>query len=131
VGEGLNSYTDFMHLFVDEKDIVIFKNSRGMFDDVKCLKFNPHFKEALNKTTDTITIPFRAFRQHYMVLAERLEFFFLPFRHDADMDNYISPNSTFNGKQICHLSKDDIARIAGTNCGGWLNDECIDFMVRW
>jgi len=129
---SINSKTDFIHVIWNQDEIVWFTNKGGMFK-----KGKPIAKEfpTMVSTDDqeTFIFPFAAVREHLMLLATTLDFFFLPFQDGTPMHDFIQPNMFVSNEQrtfVCEDDRDSVAR-KGSRTHGYLTDNAIDFFIRW
>jgi len=127
-----NSTSDYIHFIWESDDLSIFKNSTGTFGKIKTFsrRYNKLF-EALEVQPDqySFNFPFSAIRNHLMLLASNLDLFFLPFRNDADMHDFIHPSHVYAFADSVVVTNKEKRLVAQD--GGWLNDQCIDFFTRW
>ena len=144
--DGKESLTDYMHFLWEYDDISIFKNSTGTFGSLT--SFSRRFRNAFilmgnaarstppNKMFSTLdsltskenfTFPFAAIRNHLMILATDLDFFYLPFRQSPEeMHDFIHAD---RWNQYVTVTPRDRSYFMQND--GWLNDAGIDFYIRW
>ena len=75
------------------------------------------------------SVPFAFVREHLQLLAQQLEFFFLPFQPGVDMDDFIMPTRSYSSRETTSLNERAVESIKKHN--GWLTDEAIDLYSRW
>lgn len=128
------STTDRIHFMFNAENIVVFKNTTGLFGNTRILRYQPGYDSvetlAASKAKDyEVTFPFKAVRNHLMILAQKLQFFYLPFQDGVDLGGFITPNRVFTDRHRAYLSERDIESIRKPS--GWLGDPSIDFMMKW
>jgi hypothetical protein len=126
------SLTDYIHYIFNGVDIVVYRNTTGKFKKPN-LNFNKEYESITAKPSSKDALfefPFSLARSHFMILAQRLEFFFLPFHVNTPMGDHIRKNYAQN--DTLEFSESDFKRIAKPEgSSGWLSDRCVDFMTRW
>jgi hypothetical protein len=130
LADAHESKTDCIHFIRNQEDICLFKNDTGSFGRIH--SFSRRFGKIsfstddkyISETTD-ISFPFAIQRRNLMLLSSNLYFFFLPYRDNAHMDDFIEPN-----RSITIIAERERA-ILRKKTPAWLNDECIDFYIRW
>jgi len=131
LSKGTTSNTDFMHFIWNAEDISIFKNSTGTFGRIKVLarQYLIQYAELdSDKNQESFDFPFAAVRNHLMLLASELDFFFLPFRRDADLYDYLRPRAGYEGRYDVQITVREKRLVSD---GKWINDASIDFFIRW
>ena len=129
------STTDYIHIIFSGKgsdNIYMCTNTSGMIG--KGLPFGKQIKpnfDQLTKNADCtyFRFPFCIKRQNLMLLAAGLDFFFLPFSDDADMNGFIHPSEQVGHNCIAHVTLKDIQKMEKID--SWLTDVQIDFYIRW
>jgi hypothetical protein len=130
--QAADSTSDYIHFIWESDDICLFKNSTGTFGKVRRRwipqAFNTKFEEVTKQHSDSLfTFPFAFIRQHLLVIASQLDLFFLPFRDDCDLSDFIEPNEAFNHRMATYLNERDVEKVRS----GWITDAGIDFFIRW
>ena len=127
--DAQKSKTDFIHFIRNQEDICLFKNDTGSFGRIHSLsrrfgKISCGTNDNYISESDDFSFPFAIQRRNLMLLSSNLYFFFLPFRDNAHLDDFIEPN-----RAITIITARE-RKLLGKQ-SGWLNDECIDFYIRW
>ena len=133
LNNAASSTTDYIHFIWDTEDIVIFKNSTGTFGKLRS------FSKQVDRSFSSVdhvggkhtafSVPFAFVREHLQLLAQQLEFFFLPFQPGVDMDDFIMPTRSYSSRETTSLNERAVESIKKHN--GWLTDEAIDLYSRW
>ena len=111
------STTDYIHIIFSGKgsdDVYMCTNTSGMIG--KGLPFGkqikPNFDQLTNNKNCTyFRILFCIKRQNLMLPSARLDFFFLPFSDDADMNGFIHPCEQVGHNCIAHVTLKDIQKM--------------------
>jgi len=136
--QAKNSTSDYIHYIWDSLDICVFKNTTGSFGKVR--SFSRRFKNVsymnidFTKNKDEFFFPFAMQRRNLMLLASNLEMFFLPFLGSTEKEeDYIEPNSVYTDRLTTMITSHERNLLMKGKKGKakWLNDECIDFYIRW
>lgn len=131
--DSKSSATDLMHFIWHADDICVFRNTTGTFGRIQ--SFSKRFKISYDEIdfsaqSDEFKFPFHIARRNIMLLACNLDFFFLPFDGTIQKEEeYIEPNSSYTDGLTTTITKRE--RLLIKKKGMWLNDECIDFYIRW
>ena len=128
------SSSDFMHFIWDAEDICVFKNNSGSFAKIR--SFSRRYSKIENKDVvftskaKEFSFPFEFQQRNLWLLACNLDLFFLPFQNGKlKEEDYIEPNSVYTSKMVTLITESERRRVKAKD--GWLNDQCIDFYIRW
>ena len=142
-----HSNRDFIHFIRDlEKnpDLAIFKNTTGHFvkERGRQRRLTERFRDVKFLTEpESISFPFSSKREHLMLLASGLDFYFLPFQNDEDINEFLQPNNMYSQHSIVTVQRWDReclinkwlgprysnSSLAPSNPGWELTDPTIDF----
>jgi len=129
---AVKSKTDFIHVIWDNDEIVWFTNKTGSFRKGKSV--GKEFRTLVSsQDPEEFIFPFAAIREHLMLLATNLDFFYLPFQDSAPMHDFIQPNEFVPNRQrtfVCEVDRDSVA-AKGSRSSGHLTDNAINFFIRW
>jgi hypothetical protein len=133
LNKASDSNSDFIHFIWGNDDLSIFKNTTGTFGDITPFTrtYSKYYAPLTFGTqTEEFSFPFSLERNLFMMLASRLDFFYLPFRGSANMNDFIKPSTQHLGSHTVTIKKKDRKRINDLRKGE-LNDELIDFLMNW
>ena len=146
-----HSNRDFIHFIRDlEKnpDLAIFKNTTGLLvkERGRQRQLTERFRDVKFLTEPgSFSFPFSSKREHLMLLASGLDFYFLPFQNDEDINEFLQPNNMYSQHSIVTVQRRDReclinkwlgprysnSSLAPSNPGWELTDPTIDFFARW
>jgi hypothetical protein len=152
VDNPVDAVTDYIHFIWDhdeKSDLSVFRNSSGVFSKLtaSAAEQRPKYPELdikLQSTTDTFVFPFLITREHVMLLSSGLDFYFLPFRVDVQMNDFIQASQSHASSQFTEVDIRTRERFMGKKLFErvgvnakekppdiWLNDQNVDFFARW
>jgi hypothetical protein len=130
---GEDSKTDYVHFMRDESNMCVFRNQTGEFGDVHHLhrRIRRHYYKDKPLSTNKwlIIFPFKVKREHTLVLASGLHLFYLPFKENVDMDDFLRPTSATSHHKRVSIGKEHYAIMESEE--GWLVDSHINFVGKW
>ncbi len=138
---------DFIHFIRDLEgtpDLAVFRNNTGIFSHsiAKPTCAEAFVDVTFNTEQDSFSFPFSSTREHLMLLASGLPLFFLPFRNDVEIADFIRPSAVHDWNTTVRIVMEDREQLAqkklrdGKRSGakslnGYLTDSTIDFMRTW
>ena len=146
--ESNESTSDFIHFIRDLQttpDLAVFRNSTGLFTPTKSrMKVNPQYHDVSFVDSPTaFSFPFSCKREHLMLLSIGLDYFFLPFRMEGDLQKFITPSCSYHHDTTVSIGNFDRGCLLGKPLFNppmpderktpslWLSDAIIDFFGCW
>ena len=130
------SNSDYIHFIWngEEEDIAVFKNTSGRLGKSNRPKHRLEKIKSYSPIEKTykgycLQFPFLIQRKNIFLLATELEFFFLPFKVEAELDAFITASQSYNDGHAVWISETEKAIMAKAT--GWVNSHSINFYINW
>jgi hypothetical protein len=130
------SLTDFVHFIHDEDHpLMLMKNAIGEFSKLKRSTFRSVPKQYDELTYvdsimwDSFKFPFHSTRKFLLIVAAKLDLFYLPFHPGVDIDAFIRPNTRYNINRFIAIANHEREQME--NPTAWLCENHIDFISFW